>query len=91
MTDENVIVIRLYINSMKSSYQFTAQIERDKDTGLYVGRVPNLPGAHTQAASLDELQTNLKEVIALCLEELSSEELNELSEFIGFQQISVAV
>ena len=76
---------------MKSSYQFTAQIERDKETGLYLGIVPNLPGAHTQAASLDELQANLKEVIALCLEELSAEELSELSEFIGFQQISVAI
>ncbi|WOK08198.1 type II toxin-antitoxin system HicB family antitoxin [Imperialibacter roseus] len=76
---------------MKTSYQFTAQIEKDKETGLYVGIVPNLPGAHTQAATLDELQTNLKEVVELCLEELSPEELGNLSEFIGFQQISVSV
>ncbi|MEQ9098668.1 MAG: type II toxin-antitoxin system HicB family antitoxin [Imperialibacter sp.] len=54
---------------MKINYQFTAQIEKDKETGLYVGIVPNLPGAHTQAATLDELQTNLKEVVELCLEE----------------------
>ena len=76
---------------MKTHYSFTAQIEKDKETGLYVGRVPNLPGAYTQAKSLDELQENLKEVIELCLEELSPEELNNLSEFIGFQQISVTV
>ena len=81
----------LFTTMMKSSYQFTAQIEKDKETGLYVGRVPNLPGAYTQASSLDELHANLKEVIILCLEELSADELNELSEFIGFQQISVAV
>ncbi len=73
------------------NYQFTAQIERDKETGLYIGIVPNLPGAHTQGASLDELQENLKEVIELCLEELTPEELANLSEFVGFQQISVAV
>ena len=73
------------------TYQFTAQIEKDKETGLYIGIVPNLPGAYTQAASLDELQSNLKEVIELCLEELSPEELSEFSEFIGFQQISVAI
>ncbi len=73
------------------SYQFTAQIERDKETGLYIGIVPNLPGAHTQGSTLDELQQNLKEVIELCLEELSSDELNNFSEFVGFQQISVAV
>lgn len=36
------------------NYQFTAQIERDPETGLYVGIIPNLPGAHTQASSLDE-------------------------------------
>lgn len=76
---------------MKSNYQFTAQIEKDKETGLYVGTVPNLPGAHTQGATLDELQSNLKEVIELCLEELEADEIKELSEFVGFQQISVAV
>lgn len=79
------------MNKMKTHYSFTAQIEKDKETGLYVGTVPNLPGAYTQAISLDELQDNLKEVIELCLEELSPDELENLSEFIGFQQISVAV
>ncbi len=79
-----------FMITMKT-YQFTAQIEKDKETGLYVGLVPNLPGAYTQAATLDELQTNLKEVIELCLEELSPEELSDLSEFIGFQQITIAV
>ena len=33
--------------------------------------VPGIPGAHTQAETLDELQTNLKEVVELCLEEMS--------------------
>ncbi len=76
---------------MKSIHQFTAQIVQDKETGLYTGIVPNLPGAHTQADSLDELRKNLKEVIVLCLEELKPQELRDLSEFIGIQQISVAV
>ncbi len=48
---------------------FTAYIEFDPETKLYVGIVPGLPGAHTQGATLDELQENLKEVIELCLEE----------------------
>jgi predicted RNase H-like HicB family nuclease len=30
---------------------------------------PGIPGAHTQGASLDELNANLKEVPELCLEE----------------------
>lgn len=48
---------------------FTAYVELDADTGLYVGVVPGIPGAHTQAETLDELQANLREVIELCLEE----------------------
>ncbi len=72
-----------------TTYHFTAQIEKDAESGLYVGVVPNLPGAHTQAASLDELHRNLQEVIELCLEELSAEELRNLPEFIGVQQVSV--
>lgn len=72
------------------NYQFTAQIERDLETGLYVGIVPNLPGAHTQAETLDELRKNLKEVIELCLEELTDDELSDIPEFVGVQQISVS-
>ncbi|MBU4233980.1 MAG: type II toxin-antitoxin system HicB family antitoxin [Desulfobacterales bacterium] len=48
---------------------FTAYVEWDPDTELYVGFVPSIPGAHTQAATLDELHHNLKEVLELCLEE----------------------
>jgi len=44
-------------NPMKTHYNFTAQIERDKETGLYVGMVPNLPGAFTQATSLNYTST----------------------------------
>ena len=47
---------------------YTAYVEWDPDTRLYVGVVPGLPGAHTQAATLDELRSNLSEVVALCLE-----------------------
>jgi len=50
-------------------FKFTAYIERDPETGYYVGIVPGIPGAHTQAESLDELNDNLKEVVELCLEE----------------------
>ncbi len=48
---------------------FVAYIEFDPETGLYVGIVPRIPGAHTQGATLDELQRNLQEVLELCLEE----------------------
>lgn len=44
-------------------YRTAAYIEKDHETGLYVAVVPGIPGAHTQAATLDELQKNLVEVV----------------------------
>ncbi|NUM79463.1 type II toxin-antitoxin system HicB family antitoxin [bacterium] len=73
------------------TYQFTAHIEKDVETGLYVGIIPNLPGAHTQGATLDELHANLKEVTELCLEELTEDELKHIPEFVGIEQISVTI
>lgn len=57
---------------------------------LYVGIVPGITGAHTQAATLDELQTNLREVLALCFEELGMNP-EELPRFVGLQQVEVAI
>ena len=34
----------------------TAHIEKDIESSLYVAIVPGIPGAHTQAETLDELQ-----------------------------------
>ncbi len=69
---------------------FTAYVEWDPDNKLYVGIVPGIPGAHTQGATLDELQKNLKEVLELCLEEYKGHE-KELPHFVGLQQIEVAI
>jgi len=71
-------------------YKIMAYIERDPETGLYVGIVPEISGAHTQAETLDELQKNLKEVVELCLEEMTPEDKRQLPEFIGIQQIEVS-
>ena len=46
----------------------TAVVERCKDTGLYVGYVPGFAGAHSQGETLDELNRNLKEVIAMLID-----------------------
>jgi len=66
---------------------FTAVIEKCPDTQLFVGYVPGFPGAHTQAASLDELHKNLRRSSSLLLEE-GDPELE--GEFIGTQTIMVA-
>jgi predicted RNase H-like HicB family nuclease len=51
-----------------------------------VGSVPGWPGAHGQAATLDELEKNLHEVIAMLLED-GDPQLE--SEFVGLQTIRV--
>jgi len=67
---------------------FTAYVEWDPEMKLFVGLIPGIPGAHTQAATLDELQKNLKEVLELCLEEYSGN-LEDLPHFVGIQQVEV--
>ena len=62
-------------------------VEKCPDTGFYVGYVPGFPGAHTQAETLDELQQNMQEVIALLLED---GEPKLEAEFIGMQTVKVA-
>jgi predicted RNase H-like HicB family nuclease len=66
---------------------FTAYVEWDPETQLYVGIVPGIREAHTQAATLDELRQNLKEVLELCFEE----EVIEVHRFVGIQQIEIEV
>lgn len=66
---------------------YTAIIEKDTETGLYVGYIPNIDGAHSQAETIEELQENLKEVLELIAEDGG---LKETSIFIGVQQIPFA-
>lgn len=66
---------------------YTAVVERDPATGLYVGHVPGFPGAHSQGATLDELHGNLEEVVTMLLED--GEPPLE-AEFVGTQTLRVA-
>jgi predicted RNase H-like HicB family nuclease len=65
---------------------FTAVVERDPETGLFVGYIPGWAGAHSQGATLDELRENLREVVAMLLED-GDPRLE--AEFIGTQSIAV--
>jgi predicted RNase H-like HicB family nuclease len=71
--------------------KIVAYIEKDLETGLYVAFAPGINGAHTEAETLDELNIRLKEVIELCFEEMNIDEINQLPEFVGIQQIDIAV
>jgi predicted RNase H-like HicB family nuclease len=66
--------------------EFNVVVERDED-GYYVASVPELPGCHTQARSLDTLMERIREAIALCLE--VEREVGAATEFVGVQRIAV--
>ena len=67
--------------------RFDVVIERDEE-GFYVASVPQLPGCHTQARSLDEITENMREAIELCLEVEGTPD--QSLEFVGIQRIVVA-
>ncbi len=66
---------------------FTMVIEHCSETGLYVGYVPGFPGAHSQGETLAELRENIREVIAMLLED-GDPELQ--SQFVGVETVPVA-
>lgn len=63
-------------------------IERDPDGG-YVASVPELPGCHTQGDTLRELRANVREAIALYLED--GDLPPKMPEFFGVEQVEVNV
>ncbi len=68
-------------------HSFDVVVERDEEA-WYVASVPALPGCHTQAKSLDELSSRIREAIELCLEVEGFPEQN--LEFVGIQRIVIA-
>ena len=67
--------------------EFSVVVERDRD-GFYVASVPELPGCHTQARSLDDLMDRIREAAELSLE-VQGHEAGSL-EFVGVQRLTLA-
>lgn len=67
--------------------QYTAVVEHCPDTNFYVGYIPGFRGAHSQGETLDELSHNLREVVAMLLED---GEPDLEAEFVGTQSVVVA-
>ncbi|BAZ31141.1 hypothetical protein NIES4074_36130 [Cylindrospermum sp. NIES-4074] len=65
--------------------EFYVVITIDED-GYYVGEVPQLKACYSQGKTIDELMANIKEVIELCLEEESEE---NIPEFVGIQKVVI--
>ncbi len=70
--------------------EFTVIIEQDED-GIYIASVPELPGCHTQAETLDELNRRIKEAIELYLEIEAEKGEEKHLDFIGIQKVKVEI
>jgi len=67
--------------------KFGVLVERDED-GYYIASVPELPGCHTQARTLDELTGRVKEAIELYLETEGAKAEGKV-ELVGVQFVEV--
>lgn len=67
--------------------EFNIFIEQDED-GYYIASVPELPGCHTQAKSLDELHQRIIEAIELYLE-VDKEKIEKPNKFVGIQKVEI--
>ena len=56
---------------MRKGFQLPILVEQDEE-GYYVVECPLFSGCYTQGKSLDEALKNIRDVIALCLEELEN-------------------
>jgi predicted RNase H-like HicB family nuclease len=73
---------------MDNVKNYTAIIEYCPDTKLYVGYIPGFTGAHSQGETIDELVSNLQEVIEMLLED---GEPRMESFFVGVHNINITV
>jgi len=67
--------------------KFGVVVETDED-GYFVASVPELPGCHTQAKSLDQVMKRIKEAIQVYLE-AEGRKIRVHSELIGIQFVEV--
>lgn len=73
---------------MKASHQHDFHVVIEKgENGCYIASVVELPGCHTQAKTLKELNKRLKEVIELYLESEGRE--LEIGKFVALKKIRI--
>ena len=81
-----IYIVILVFNQLMEIKKFTVLLEQDED-GMYVAKVPDIPGCYTQGKTIEEVMERIKEAIQVCLES-EKEELPQMK-FIGIQQIEI--
>ncbi len=65
--------------------EFFVVVEKDEDD-FFVGEVAQIHACYSQGVTLEELMSNMREVIRLCLKE-EDRGVNSLPEFLGVQKL----
>jgi len=72
-------------------YKLPVLIEKDEDN-MYIARVPDLQGCHSQAKTVQELMKRIQEAILVCMEVKKNDKLSlNVPEFVGVQQVEVKI
>jgi predicted RNase H-like HicB family nuclease len=76
----------------KSVHTFQVIIEQD-EAGWYVAECPALKACYTQGKTYEEAIANIKDVLAMCLEELKAngQPVPEQPEIISVRRVEVTV
>jgi predicted RNase H-like HicB family nuclease len=76
----------------KGKHVFQIIIEQD-EAGYYVAECPALRACYTQGKTYEEVIENIKDVIALCLEDLKAKKksIPKQAEIIGVRRVEVSV
>jgi predicted RNase H-like HicB family nuclease len=69
---------------------FTVLIEQDED-GIYVAKVPDIPGCYTQGRTVEQAMERIVEAIQVCLEADDEMDAFVPMKFVGLQQVEVKV
>lgn len=75
------------------NYNLQVIIEQDEDS-VFIAECPALQGCHAQGKTYEEAIENIKDVIAMCIEELREEKKKfnlKYPEVIGIKSLEVAV
>ena len=77
---------------MRAKHIFQVIIEQD-EAGYFVAECPALRACYTQGKTYEEVIDNIKDVIALCLQDLKEKgaQIPRQPEIIGVRRLEVAV
>ncbi len=72
---------------MQNTIHLPIIIEQDED-GIYIVSCTTFKGCHSYGKTIDEAMVNIKEVIAICMDE--EKDIKNLNQFVGFRELEIS-